>query len=304
VNEEGRSGAEDDRGAVSAFAIDAATGGLTFLNQQASGGAAPCHLSIDKTGHHVLVANYGGGSVAVLPIQQDGRLGAATALVRHQGSSVNKERQQGPHAHAIDVDAANRHVLAADLGLDKLLVYRFDPSKGTLTPEETKAGKTSPGAGPRHFAFHPSGRFVYVINELDSTVTVFGYGAEQASLTAIQSVPTLPSGFTGTSATAEVVLSPDGRFLYGSNRGHDSLAIFAIDSGDGKLTAVGHEPTRGKKPRNFAIDPTGAYLLAANQDSDSIAVFRIDPATGRLSAVGDPVHAPRPVCITFARPAR
>jgi 6-phosphogluconolactonase len=286
-------------GATTAFAIDRETGKLTLLNQQSAKGAGPCHLTVDPSGKNILVANYGGGSVAVLPIQPDGRLGEATAFVQHQGSSVNPGRQKEPHAHSINVDAANRFAFAADLGLDKVLVYRFDPQKGTLAPNDPPAAAVAPGAGPRHFAFHPDGRRAYVLNEIDSTVTAFDYDAKTGTLKTLQTLPTLPTGFQGNNSTAEVVVHPSGKFLYCSNRGHDSIAIFTIDAQSGRLTAAGHQPTGGKTPRNFNVDPTGAYLLAANQDSDSIAVFRIDPITGALTPTGPTVQAPTPVCIRF-----
>jgi 6-phosphogluconolactonase len=288
-------------GAVSALAINAQTGQLTLLNQAASGGPGPCHLVVDKAGKNVLVANYAGGSVAVLPIQPDGRLGAATAFVQHQGASVNPQRQAGPHAHSVNLDAANRFAFVADLGLDKVLVYRFDAAQGTLTPNDPPAAALKPGAGPRHFAFHPSGRYAYVINELQSTVTAFNYDAQRGALSELQTVSTLPEGFAGNNSTAEVQVHRSGKFLYGSNRGHDSLAVFAIDAGKGTLSFVEHQPTRGKTPRNFGLDPTGAWLLAANQGSDTIVVFGIDQATGRLHPTGQVVEVGAPVCIKFVR---
>jgi 6-phosphogluconolactonase len=302
VNETG--GSAKEAGGVSAFAIDARTGGLTFLNRQSSRGGSPCHLALDAKGRHVLVANYGGGSVAVLPVQESGRLDAATTFVQHEGQSADPGRQKGPHAHWVDLDKANRFALVADLGLDQVLVYRFDPAKGGLTPPQPAAARLAPGAGPRHAAFDPGGRRVYVINELNSTVTAFSYDAGAGKLSELQTVSTLPAGFTGKSFTAEIAVRPDGKFLYGSNRGHDSIAIFAIDPATGKLTAAGHQSTLGKVPRNFAIDPTGAYLLAANQDSDTIAVFRIDKTSGGLTAVGPPISVPRPVCVLFVKPSR
>jgi 6-phosphogluconolactonase len=296
VNEIGES-REDKGGAVSAFAVDPRTGSLTFVNERPSGGAAPCHISVDKPGRHVLVANYWGGSVAVLPLGPDGRLGPATALVQHEGRDGATRSPESPHAHSIDLDAADRFAVVADLGLDKLLVYRFDPAQGTLAPNQPRATRLAPGAGPRHFAFHPDGKHGYVINELDSTITAFAYDAGAGILTQLQTLSTLPVGFAARNSTAELVVRPDGRFLYGSNRGHDSIAIFAVDAATGKLTALGHESTLGRTPRNFAIDPTGAYLLAANQDSDTIAVLRIDAGSGRLAPVGSPFRIPRPVCL-------
>ncbi len=296
VNETGES-RTDESGGVSAFAIDAQSGALTFLNRQLSGGPAPCHLWLDKQGRHLLLANYWGGSVAVLPVEADGRLAAATQVVRHEGRGVNPERQEGPHAHSVQLDPTERMALVADLGLDMLVAYRFDGARGTLAPYEKATVRLAPGAGPRHFAFDPGGRFVYVLNELSSTVTALAYDAAGPSFTELQSLSTLPAGFKGENTTAEVVVRPDGRFLYASNRGHDSIAIFARDPATGKLTAAGHRSTLGKTPRNFAIDPTGTFLLAANQDSGSIVVFRIDPRGGGLEPVGAPVRVPQPVCV-------
>lgn len=298
VNETGGSG--KDEGGVSAFAVDRRTGALSFLNRQSSRGGGPCHLSVDAKGRHVLVANYGGGSVAVLPVQPDGRLQPATAFVQHQGHSVDPGRQKGPHAHWIDLDDANRHVLVADLGLDEVLLYKYDAATGALAPNQPPAGRLAPAAGPRHAAFHRDGRHLYVINELNSTVTVFAYDPAAGALSELQTLSALPAGYTGESFTAEIAVRPDGRFVYGSNRGHDSIAIFAVDGATGRLTPAGHQPTLGRKPRNFAIDPAGTWLLAANQESDSIVVFRIDGASGGLSAVGQPVSVPRPVSIVFA----
>jgi len=286
-------------GAVSAFAIDRGTGKLTFLNKVSSRGADPCYLVADKTGKSLLVANYSGGSVAVLPVLEDGRLGDASALVQHAGSSVNPERQQGPHAHSINLSPDNRFAIAADLGLDQLLVYRWDPAKGALAPNNPPFAKVNPGAGPRHLAFHPSGRFAYLINEMQSTVSAFAYDAARGILRELQTISTLPKDFAGDNTTAEVQVHPTGEFLYGSNRGHDSIAVFAIDAGKGTLTPVDHVAMRGKTPRNFGIDPTGSYLLAANQDSDSILVFRIDPKTGRLTPTGQVLEVPSPVCVKF-----
>lgn len=286
-------------GGVSAFAIDSSTGNLTLLNQQSSGGTGPCHLVVDKAGKNVLVANYGGGSVAVLPIQADGRLSEASCFIQHTGKSVNPRRQEAPHAHSINLDAANNFAFVADLGLDKVLVYRFDAMKGTLTPNDPPAASVAPGAGPRHFAFHPSGRYAYVINEMGNTVTAFSYDAQKGVLTAIQTLSTLPQGYTEVSHTAEVQVHPSGKFLYGSNRGHDSIAVYSIDQNTGRLTLVGIPSTQGKTPRNFGIDPTGTFLLAANQDSDNVVVFRIDPQTGELKPTGQVVEVPTPVCVKF-----
>jgi 6-phosphogluconolactonase len=289
-------------GSVSAFSIDPQTGALTLLNQQPSRGGGPAHLTVDRQGKNVLVANYGGGSVAVLPIGQDGRLGPATGFVQHTGSSINRSRQEAPHAHSVVLDSANRFAFVADLGLDKVLIYQYDAAQGMLAPNDPPFASVPPGSGPRHFAFHPSGRTAYVINELASTVTAFRYDASKGSLEPLQTISTLPADFTKTNSTAEIAVHPSGKFLYGSNRGHNSIAIFSIDPDTGMLTLIGHEPTQGKTPRNFAIDPTGAYLLAANQDSGTIVVFRIDPESGHLTAAGHTAAISMPVCVEMMPP--
>jgi 6-phosphogluconolactonase len=299
VNESG--GPTKGEGGVSAFAIDGKTGALAPLNQQSSRGGGPCHLSLDAKGRYVLVANYGGGSVSVLPVQADGRLAPAVTFIQHEGHGADPERQKGPHAHWVELDKPNRYALVADLGLDEVLVYKFDAGKGSLTPNQPPFARLAPAAGPRHAAFSPDGRHAYVINELQSTVTAFSYDPQTGALGELQTLSTVPAGFTGATTTAEIVMSADGKFLYGSNRGHDSIAIFAVDAATGKLTAAGHQSTRGKTPRNFAIDPTGTYLLAANQESDTIAVFRIDRASGALSPVGEPYRVPRPVCVLMTK---
>jgi 6-phosphogluconolactonase len=286
-------------GGVSAFAIDPVTGKLTFLNEVPSGGAGPAHLAVDKTGRYLLVANYGGGSVAVFPILKDGRLGEPSALVRHHGASINPQRQEGPHPHSIYLSSDNRFAICPDLGLDEVLVYRFDSEKGTLVPNNPPFAKVNPGAGPRHFAFHTSGKFGYVIDEMQSTVTVFSYEPASGTLHMLQTISTLPKDFEGESTCAEVQVHPSGKFLYGSNRGHDSIAVFAINNRKGTLTPIGYTPTLGKEPRSFAVDPTGAYLFAANQNSDSIVQFRIDPNTGRLAPTGQVLEVPSPVCVIF-----
>ncbi|MCS7045345.1 MAG: lactonase family protein [Gemmataceae bacterium] len=287
-------------GAVTAFALDAATGELKLLNRESSVGAGPCHIVVDQTGTNVLIANYGGGSAAVLPIQPDGRLKPASSVQQHRGRSVNKSRQEGPHAHSINLDPHNRFAFVADLGLDKVLVYRFDAKHGTLTPHDPPAVDVAPGAGPRHFAFHPNGKHAYVINELDLTITAFDYDAAKGVLTTRQTIRTLPTDVTNTKgmSTAEVVVHPSGKFLYGSNRGHNTIAIFRIGAA-GELTAAGHQGHHIKTPRNFAIEPTGRYLLAANQGGDSIVVFAIDAESGALTPVGEPVAVPTPVCVRF-----
>jgi 6-phosphogluconolactonase len=282
-------------GAVSAFAIDPKTGDLALLNQQSSGGAGPCHLVVDKAGRNALVANYGGGTVAVLPIETDGRLKPASSLRVHEGSGPNKGRQERPHAHGIYLDAAERFALSPDLGADRVFVYRFDAAKGTLEPHG--AAPLDPGAGPRHLAFHPSGKHLYTINELLSTLTAFSYDADKGALTSLQTVSALPAGFSGTSWTAEVAVSPDGRFVYGSNRGDDSLAVFRVEAATGRLTPAGHAAVGGKNPRHFTIDPSGRFILAGHQGSGTIAVLRLDLATGLPALVGSPVKVDKPVCL-------
>ncbi|MFM9963971.1 MAG: lactonase family protein [Planctomycetaceae bacterium] len=288
-------------GAVNAFAIDAATGDLKLLNQQSSVGGGPCHISVDRSGKNALVANYGGGSTAVLPIQADGKLGEASSFVQHKGYDSVKDRPLTPHAHSINVDAANRFAIVADLGLDQVLVYKLDVDKGTITANDPPAANVEPGSGPRHFAFHPNGKSAYVINERVMTVTAFQYDADKGVLTPHQTITTLPEGVTDRKgmSTAEVQVHPSGKFLYGSNRGHHSIAIFSIDSATGKLTAVGHQGQGIKTPRNFGIDPTGNYLLVANQDGDSVIVFRVHPASGELVPTGSTITVASPVCVKF-----
>jgi 6-phosphogluconolactonase len=283
-------------GAVSAFALDPAKGGLRMLNQLPSGGTGPCHLIVDHGGQNVLAANYAGGSVACLPIDDAGRLQPPSCVIQHAGSSVHPSRQEGPHAHSINLDAANRFAFAADLGLDRIFIYRFDPEKGILTPHNPPAASTAPGAGPRHLAFHPSGRFAYVINELDSTVTAFRYDATAGTLREIQTVTTVPSGFSGENYPAEVLAHPSGRFLYGSNRGHDSIVMYTIDPESGKLTLGGHVSSGGKGPRNFNTDPSGRWMIVGNQSSNNVIVLRIDTERGTLAPTGQEFAAPSPIC--------
>jgi 6-phosphogluconolactonase len=284
---------------VRSFAIDRHTGKLTALNTVASRGGDPCFVTVDHAGKHVLVANYGGGSVAVLPVEADGKLGEASDFKQHLGSSVDPKRQSEPHAHSIVLTPDNKFAVVNDLGLDKLLVYRYDSQKGTLTPNDPPSGSIKPGSGPRHFALAPNGRFAYAINEMGNTVTAFDWNGDLGTFHEIQTVSTLPKGFTGHSTTAEIAVHPSGRFLYGSNRGHDSIAVFAIDPAKGTLTMVENVLTQGKEPRNFAIDPTGTHLFAANQNSNTVVVFRVNPKTGRLTPSGQKLDVPSPVCVTF-----
>ncbi len=286
-------------GAVSALAVDAASGKLKLINQQPSGGGGPCHVSVDPSGKCVLAANYGGGSVSSFPIGDDGSLKEGGSVIQHAGSSVNPQRQKEPHAHSINVDKEGKYAFAADLGLDQVLVYKLNAAHGTIAPNDPPHAKVHPGSGPRHFAFHPSGKFAYVINEIGNTVVAFEYNANHGLLTEIQSITTLPKEFTGTSHTAEVVVHPSGKFVYGSNRGHDSIAAFAVDEKTGKLTATGHQGDGIKTPRNFAIEPTGKFLLVGNQGADSVIVFAIDPKTGTLTPTASKIEVGSPVCIRF-----
>jgi 6-phosphogluconolactonase len=290
-------------GGVESFAIDPATRALTRKNQQPTGGGAPCHLALDRSGRALVVANYmgsaAGGNTASYPLQPDGSIGPRATLFQHEGKGPDARRQEAPHAHATMLDPGGKRMFVCDLGTDRILAFTVS-ADGQLTLDETAGGRTTPGAGPRHIAFAPSGRFAYVNNELVSSVTVFAHDAGTGALTEVETLTTLPADYAGSKSTAQVLLTPDGRWLYVSNRGHDSLAIYGVDAQTGRLTVVGHQPTGGKTPRDFGIDPSGAFLLAANQGSDTVQVFRIDPASGRLAPVGTPVAMPRPVCVLFA----
>jgi 6-phosphogluconolactonase len=286
-------------GGVSSFAIDPVAGRLTLLQEVSSLGADPAHLSLDKAGQYLLVANYTSGNIAVFPVLKDGQLGSRTAFVQHAGSSVNKERQTGPHAHEIQASNDNQFVLTADLGLDELLVYRFDSKTGSLAPNDPAFVKISPGAGPRHFAIAPSGKFVYLVNEMSSTVTVLSFDTNPGRLQEQQTISTRPADFKGENTTAEIEVDSRGKFLYASNRGDDSIAVFAIDAQEGKLTFVERVPTGGKAPRHFKLDPTGKWLFAANQESNSISIFRVNPDSGRLTSTSHTLQVSTPVCVVF-----
>lgn len=289
-------------GAVSAFAVERKTGALRLLNQRASRGGAPCYVTVSADGRFVLVANYVGGNVAVLPVLRDGGLGEALDVEQYAGSGPDRERQEAAHAHCIMLDRANRFAYACDLGTDKVMVYGFDRRSGSLSPAAPPSVSMKPGAGPRHLAFHPRGRFVYVLNELDSTVAALALDPARGALRVLQTVSALPEGFSGANTGADIHLTPDGRFLYASNRGHDSLAAFAVNARTGALRPLGHTPTEGSTPRNFVIDPTGRFLLAANQRSDTVVVFRLDPRTGALRPAGRTASVPSPVCLKLAAP--
>ncbi len=291
---------EIEEGAVSAFAVSEDGKGLEALNTQTTKGSGPCHLSVDASGKNVLFANYNSGSVGVIRIEGDGSLGEVSTFIQHEGSSVNPGRQTEPHAHCITLDPANMVAVSADLGADKVFAYAFDAAKGKLIPAKQPSVNLAPGSGPRHFAFHPSGSFGYSINEMLSTVTAFEYDPVTGGLAEIGTVSTLPSDFTGSNSTAEIFVHPSGKFLYGSNRGHDSIAVFSIDTKSGELTPVQHSRVGGKTPRGFALDPTGDFILTANQDSGEIHVFRINPLNGKIGDTAREAKVDKPVCIVFA----
>ncbi|MCX7401216.1 MAG: lactonase family protein [Planctomycetales bacterium] len=287
-------------GAVTALTINA-DGTLTKINHQASEGGAPCHCNVDATGTNLLIANYGGGNVAVYPISEDGSLKPVSCNIQHEGSSVDKSRQEAPHAHSINVSSDNKFAYAADLGLDKIMIYKLDADAHTLSPANQPAALVTPGGGPRHFSIHPSGKFAYTNNEMTMVVTGFSRNSEDGSLKAIQEISTIPAGFDGRKSTAECVVHPSGKFLYVSNRGHETITAYTIDQETGLLTYVENEPTGGKEPRNFFIDPSGKWLLAENQNSDTVYVFSIDQQTGALKPTGDFVTVGRPVCIRMVK---
>ncbi len=299
INAEKFGGADDEF--VTAYALEGSTGQLKRLNQQSARGTASCYLDVDATGRTVLVANYASGSVASLPVKEDGSLGEASSFIQHSGSSIDPQRQKGPNAHSIVISPDNRFALAADLGIDKILIYQLDAAKATLTPYESQPFvKMQPGSGPRHITFHPNGRHVYVINELANTVTCFDYIAASGMLTERQTISTLPTGFTGKSYTADLKITPDGKFLYGTNRGHDSIASYRIGE-DGSLTLLSIDPSLGKGPQNILITPDGQWLLCANMPGNSVVVFRIDATYGKIAATGTPIEMPMPSCIRWVK---
>jgi 6-phosphogluconolactonase len=299
VNETSKLG-EEFGGGVSALAIDPASAKLTCLNQQLSHGTSPCYVSVEPNGRYAFVSNYSSGSIAMFPILADGRLDPASDIVQHHGSGMNQRRQERAHAHCIVVDPTSRFLFVADLGIDKVMVYKMDLEHGKMI-HTGEAGATQ-GAGPRHLTFHPNGEYAYLIHELNGTMTAFAYHAENGMLEALQTLSTLPEDYHGYNMCADVHVAPSGRYLYGSNRGHDSIVIYAIDEHSGRMALVGHESTRGKTPRNFAIDPGGQYLLAANQDTNDIVTFKIDADSGKLSEIGQVTQVAAPVCIKFVQP--
>lgn len=281
---------------VAAYAIEGRTGRLKLLNRQSTHGTASCYLDIDVTGRTVVVANYTTGNVASLPVREDGSLGEAASFFQHAGSSVDPVRQKGPNAHCIVVSPDNRFAFAADLGIDQIVGYRLDASSSKLSPNQPAFVKAPAGAGPRHLTFHPNGKHVYVINELKNSVTMFDYSADSGAMTERQTISTLPAAYTGTSHCADLKITPNGRFLYGTNRGHDSIAAYRLGE-DGRLTMIGIEPSLGKGPQNLAISTSGTLLLCANMPGNNVSVFRIDSSTGGLSSVGDPIYQLSPACI-------
>lgn len=288
---------DGDGGTVSAFRMEE-SGGLAPINRASSVGAGPCHVAVAPSGKHVAVANYSGGSTALLPIDDTGALGKASAFIQHEGSSVNAERQEGPHAHSVTFDASGKYLVVADLGIDKLAIYRYDVGTGALKAIDTPA-VLKPGAGPRHTKFHPKLPVIYSVNELDSTVTAFAFDVASGATKELQTITTLPSKFVGMNTTAEIRVHPSGQFMYASNRGHDSIAVFGVERASGKLSAKGQTSTGGSTPRNFNVEPSGKYLIVANQKSDSVVTFSIDGKTGALKQVGEPLSVPVPVCVLF-----
>lgn len=283
---------------VLAYAVDPESGKLKFLNKQPGGGVEPCHLVIDPSGKYVLTAQYGGGSCSVFPIVENGELGEKTSFHQHEGfSGVNAKRQEAPHAHSIMLDPSGQLAMVADLGKDQILAYRFDSMSGKLSPFSVI--DMPPGSGVRHSVFHPTKPFFYANMELSAQVAAYSFDVNNGRFQSLEIQSTLPKEWDGLKAVSEIRITPNGRFLYVGNRGHDSIAIFLVDQGTGRLTLVGHEPTRGKFPRNFNIDPTGRYLLAANQNSGNVVVFEIDPASGRLTFTGSEIKVPKPVCVAF-----
>ncbi len=296
VNE---NGSQTVMGSVSAYFIDPKTGKLSLLNWVSSKGGDPCHLSLDRTAKWVAVANYTSGSIALLPIAADGRLGETSDFVQQAGSSVNRQRQEGPHAHEVVFSPDNRFLLVPDLGADKIFVYRFDAARGRLSANDPPSVDAKPGSGPRHLVFHPNGKMVYAINELASSVTAYHYDAATGKLEELQSVSILPEGFTGANTAAEIAINADGTRLYASNRGHDSIALLSIDPVAFTLAAMEFPPAMVQKPRYFTLDSDGSALIAAGQDSGALQLFRIHPRTGQMQPRGRPIHVANPVCVLF-----
>jgi len=284
---------------VAAYAIDGATGALKQLNVVDSGGSGPCHISLDKTGKFALVANYNSGQVTVLAIQADGSLGAQTGADKHEGTGPDKDRQEGPHAHSIILDPTNKFALSADLGNDKIYVYKFDAATGKISANTPAFGMVKPGAGPRHLLFSPNGKVLYCITEMGATVTAFNWDGATGTMNEFQTISTLPADFKAFNKDAEIMLSSDGKFLYASARGHDAIAVFAVDAKTGGLSLVQDAPAGGKTPRYYSFDPTGKWIICGHQDSNTAVVFRVDAATGKLTQHGDPIAATSPICMGY-----
>jgi 6-phosphogluconolactonase len=282
---------------VSAFRIDAKTGKLTILNHQLTRGTGPCHVDVDPKGEDVLVANYISGSTSVFPIERDGALGSVSAFEQDQGSSINHSRQEGPHAHCVVTDRDDRFAFVCDLGIDKVMAFKFDPAHGTLTPNNPPSTSIKPGSGPRHIAFHPNRRNVYVVSELTSTLTAFAYDRHRGVMTQLEEHPLLPADFHGESYAAEVAVHPSGKFVYASTRFYDSIVVFRCDESTGRLTFVERDSSGGKTPRHFEIDPSGRFMLVANQDSNTIVVLSIDSKTGQLQPTGNEAASDKPMCV-------
>jgi 6-phosphogluconolactonase len=284
---------------VAAYRIDSQTGALSWLNQQATRGEDSTHLDVDPSRSLAVVANYSSGDLSVMPINPDGTVAAPTAVIKHSGSSVNPDRQTHPYVHSCNIDPSGKYMLACDLGVDKIYIYRLDPASQSLSNANPPTVSVPPGSGPRHLSFHPNGKFAYLVTEMGGTVAAYSWDSTSGQLRALQTVSTLPSAFLGYNKSAEVRILPNGKFLYASNRGPDDLAIFSIDPVQGTLKLVGFQPTGGKGPRDFAIDPTGNFLFAANQDSDSVTVFRVNADTGMLTSMNAALKVPVPICVTF-----
>ncbi len=282
---------------LSAFAIDAASGKLTFLNRQSAGESGPCYVELDSLGRNALTASYGTGTFSVYPLALDGAIQPVSCSIQDHGSSINPVRQKSPHAHCLAVGPGGRLAYGCDLGVDKVMIFKFNPAKGTLVSNEPAFAQVKPGSGPRHIVFHPNGRWGFLISEMASTITVFAFDSSNGALREIQTESTLPAGFSGRNTAAEVAVHPSGRYVYGSNRGDDSIAVFGFDPQSGRLTFIERVPADGKTPRHLEIDPTGRYLLAADQDANAVVVFRIDAASGRLQQVGLPVQTDNPMCV-------
>ena len=291
--------AERNPGKVSAFAINPETKKLKLINQAPSGGTGSCHVTVSKDGKTLISSNYGSGSLASIPINDDGSLGKPASTIQHKGSGVNKKRQKGPHAHSTNFSPDDRFAYVADLGIDKVMIYKLNKKTSKLTKNSPAFFKTQSGAGPRHFTFHPNEKFAYLINELDNTITVLSYNSKNGDLTEIQTISTLPKDYIGETTTAEVKVHPNGKFLYGSNRGHDSIVTYKINSKNGKLTLVGFQDAKIKNPRHFNIDPTGKYCIVANQDTNKILLFEIDQKTGLLIPTKTSLNIGQPVCVKF-----